>query len=882
MANLCHATHIVGGEVYYQYLNAAANGKGSVYKVSLRLFRDCNVPCKVNNVACLPEETKISVYQNVSGYPSAAYLTLPVEDTIQLTLTDYPPCISNKPSVCYEVHIYSTTVTLPDNDAGYILAYENCCRATTLNVKNDNAYSIQGLPGVTYDCTIPGKKILPDGHNSTAVFNLKKPDLVCYNTRFSLDYGATDPDAGDSVSFAFTPAYTSGETFQGADDEQSAEAPVYQDVTYNMSSGYTGFSPLGTGAAINPVTGQISGISPTKTGLYVVSVVVLEWRQGVNIASHRKDFILRVENCNIPEAKLAPSYITCNGFDLTFTNESNSANINSYYWDFGDPTTNADVSLSPVANWHYPAAGTYKVKLITNPGTSCSSTDSTYASVFPGFKVDFKYNGACISSPYVFTDASTTAYGVIDSWRWDFGDPTTKGDTARVKNPPPYKYSKGGNISVQLIATNSKGCKDTASYPITLVETPVIRLPFRDTLICDQDALQLSASTNLNSSATTYSWTPNTAITDANTPTPTVHPQTTTTYYLHVADGNNCTSDASVLVNVTDKVSLAMQPDTLICLTDTIQFHPVTNALHFNWTSDDEPVIDNTVKNAQAVPRKTTNYHLDANVGSCKNDGDVQVAIYPYPETDIQKIKPICLGTAVQLHASYNGTAFSWSPTSTLLNANTLDPTAGPSQTTKYYFTARDATPGHCPKPVTDTVTVIITPPITVFAGNDTNIVVGQELHLQASGARNYTWSPPTGMNKTNVSDPTVVLPESITRITYIVKGSTPEGCTDEDSLTVTQYKTMPSIFVPSAFTPNGDMINDIIKPIVAGIKKLETFSIYNRLGQLIYQTTTVGEGWDGIYKDKKQNAGTYVYEAIAIDYTGRRIVKKGTVVLIR
>ena len=269
-------------------------------------------------------------------------------------------------------------------------------------------------------------------------------------------------------------------------------------------------------------------------------------------------------------------------------------------------------------------------------------------------------------------------------------------------------------------------------------------------------------------------------------------------------------------------------------------------------------------------------------MGSCEADDNITVATYPYPEADIEKINPICIGTAVQLHASYNGTEFAWSPTSALLNANTLNPTAGPSQTTTYFFTVHDALTGHCPKPVTESVTVVITPPITVFAGNDTNIVVGQTLHLQATGAKNYHWSPPTGINKTDISDPTVVLPADITSITYEVKGSTPEGCQDVDSLTVTQYKTMPSIFVPSAFTPDGDDVNDIIRPIVAGMKQLDNFSIYNRLGQLLFRTTSINVGWDGTFAGKRQPAGTYVYQAVAVDYTGKKIVKKGTVVLIR
>ena len=150
IANLCRATHIVGGEVFYQYISSDSSGK-STYKVSLRLFRDCLVPCgDGTNVACLPAQTVIAVYESgTNTFISELYLPLTDDASLSLDpalLGDYPPCITTKPPLCYEVKTYTTTVTLADNNNGYTLAYENCCRATTLNVLNNNRYSVQGLP----------------------------------------------------------------------------------------------------------------------------------------------------------------------------------------------------------------------------------------------------------------------------------------------------------------------------------------------------------------------------------------------------------------------------------------------------------------------------------------------------------------------------------------------------------------------------------------------------------------------------------------------------------------------------------------------------------------------------------------------------------------
>jgi len=92
----------------------------------------------------------------------------------------------------------------------------------------------------------------------------------------------------------------------------------------------------------------------------------------------------------------------------------------------------------------------------------------------------------------------------------------------------------------------------------------------------------------------------------------------------------------------------------------------------------------------------------------------------------------------------------------------------------------------------------------------------------------------------------------------------------------------LPEIFIPSAFSPNGDGMNDIIRPKVVGMKQYNYFRVYNRLGQMLYSTSTLEQGWDGRLGGTLQPSGAYVYMAQAVDYTGKMINKKGTFVLIR
>ena len=87
---------------------------------------------------------------------------------------------------------------------------------------------------------------------------------------------------------------------------------------------------------------------------------------------------------------------------------------------------------------------------------------------------------------------------------------------------------------------------------------------------------------------------------------------------------------------------------------------------------------------------------------------------------------------------------------------------------------------------------------------------------------------------------------------------------------------------MPNAFTPNGDTKNEVLRPILLGMRTLHFFRVYNRNGQLIFSTTQKNDGWDGTFKGNPQDAGTYVWMAEGINYRGELKQKKGTSILIR
>jgi gliding motility-associated-like protein len=161
----------------------------------------------------------------------------------------------------------------------------------------------------------------------------------------------------------------------------------------------------------------------------------------------------------------------------------------------------------------------------------------------------------------------------------------------------------------------------------------------------------------------------------------------------------------------------------------------------------------------------------------------------------------------------------------------------------------------------------------------DTSIVLGQPLQLTATGSTNYSWTPIDWLNNPTIFNP-LALPQN--NIEYIVKVSNAQGCFDQDSINVKVFKTDPDLLVPSGFSPDKDGKNDVFRPIPVGMRSLDAFRVYNRWGQLVFSTSLIGAGWDGYWGGQEQGPGTYVWYAEGTNYLGKKVEKKGTVILIR
>ncbi|MEO6539090.1 MAG: gliding motility-associated C-terminal domain-containing protein, partial [Ferruginibacter sp.] len=251
------------------------------------------------------------------------------------------------------------------------------------------------------------------------------------------------------------------------------------------------------------------------------------------------------------------------------------------------------------------------------------------------------------------------------------------------------------------------------------------------------------------------------------------------------------------------------------------------------------------------------------------------VLVNPSPLGQVSfSIATICNGDSLQLIAS-GGQIYEWLPSLTVSSPNSPAPIASPTQTTAYIVKVSNQF--MC----ADTASVVVTvlPKPTADAGPDRVIIAGNPIELEANATGSnltYSW-----INGLFINDPDMLRPMVNPKVDtkYILIVSTDNGCgIAEDSVNVKVYS---GVYIPNAFTPNGDNINDRWNiPALAAFKNFELL-VFNRYGQIVFSNSRSIKPWDGKYKGKDVPVGVYTYY---IDLkTGNAVGKlKGTVLVIR
>jgi gliding motility-associated-like protein len=504
------------------------------------------------------------------------------------------------------------------------------------------------------------------------------------------------------------------------------------------------------------------------------------------------------------------------------------------------------------------------------------------------YRKEFQFSA--LDCPEIITPAVTNCrnFGVTFShdndpqlqYNWDFGVTGITTDTSSQVQPT-YLYPDTGRFIVKMKVQRGANCVDsfytTASvYPgfnaaMQLPPAPLCSgglLTFRDnstTSFGIVNGWKWYNLTNGNTIASTQSFYSNTFTTPG-----------IKTIALVATSSLGCRDSITRTIDLARGPLIDAGPDQGLCIGDTLQLNVSSDGDSFSW-SPAAGMDDPTAQSPRFFTTTTRNYEVRAFIAGCVSIDSIRIRTAPIPTVTVNSNRNfICFGDTAQFAAG-TGSRYQWIPAAGLSNPNSAQPRAYPRISTMYKVFVTDTL--GCSKAGVDSVFLRAIPKINVNAGRDTFVIKGNPIRLNATGASLYNWQPAQVLNNPALAQPIALLNGTTT---FTVRGYTPEGCEGFDTMKVVWLEYDPDIYVPSAFSPNNDGHNNILRPIGYGVQYIDYFAVYNRWGQQVYFTKVFGNGWDGNINGKPQPQGVYVWHLVARDFMGRIIQKKGSVMLVR
>ncbi len=576
------------------------------------------------------------------------------------------------------------------------------------------------------------------------------------------------------------------------------------------------------------------------------------------------NLVLPIDNIpfktNIDSVRIKDSLLNCNGFDFKGLAYINTAPIASWQWYFGDGGQATTQNTSHA----YTAAGLYTVKLIVTDINGCIDSTSKDVNALPGVNAEAGADTSICTNGSASVTLNGTAVGGPYLW-----SPAIYLNNPNIQNPV---ATISTTTTFYLNVTGSASCTSIDSVTIYINPLPLVNTR-TDTAICRLSPLVLNTVSN----AVSYQWSPPAYVSNPNIASPNYIDNFSHRVYVTGTSALGCKATDSLDVTVNPLPVVQTIADTTLCQSENVTL-TTTGAQTYSWNPAiglSNPAIASPVFIGNSGQTYTVT-GTDAN--GCKNNDLVTINVIMPGSFKAPPAFTICQKQSVQLDGNNgNQVSYLWSPATYLSNATIINPLANPPQTTLYTLLVTDNRCGY-DSIFTTLLTVLPAPFISVRKSNDIDCAL-KSATLFASGGNQYLWSPSAGLNNPNISSP-VATPSNTQTYTVLVKDAT--GCTNTDSVTIFIKKAASlARYMPNAFTPDGNGINDCygLKNWMY-IQKLQ-FYIFNRYGEQVFATSNPKVCWNGTYKGKPALAGAYVYVIKAQTDCGEE-EQKGSFLLIR
>jgi len=527
-----------------------------------------------------------------------------------------------------------------------------------------------------------------------------------------------------------------------------------------------------------------------------------------------------------------------------------STGTNQFLWSFGDGNTSTEVSPSH----GYSIPGIYNVMLIAIGDGLCVQSDTAYTQVEVASVLNLTYTPPPTICQGQNIQLQTQG---ADQYFWML----TGGLNANEQTIPNPTVSPIITTVYTVIGSNDCG-SDTAFISVPVVSFN-IQLTVSENEICEGGAVSVSSTP-----AITYQWQPATNINNPNAQNAVFTPGQSGFVSLLATDANNCTSRDSVFIEV-DNFPVASAPnDTIICLGDEIVLSHTSTDTQV-WTN----LQNNESTNGGSLsinPTQSVVYQLAVSnsCGISRDTTQVDVSIV-MPTAGPEKTT--CVSEPIVVFAT-GGVNYSWLPASDFSFPTNSTSILIPRANVNYTVIVENDIGCQA----------IADLPITLFplgfvtAGEDKIIKYGESTTLNGnSSLGTLVWTPDFRLSCFDCIQP---LSTTDSTIKYTVTLTDSFGCKYSDETLVLVEGTL---YIPNAFTPNGDGINDYFGPEAIDVTRY-SLKIFNRWGEIIFTSSNLKNGWDGTFKGKIAQNDVYVYQLFYEFNSGKTANFVGRVTLIQ
>ncbi len=590
----------------------------------------------------------------------------------------------------------------------------------------------------------------------------------------------------------------------------------------------------------------------------------------------------------------------CLGDTMHFTNTSsvdNSTSISNYLWVFGDsgPTSSMQHSTH-----YYSSAAEYTVTLVVTTTDGCTNVVNNTVKTFAAPVSLFTFSSSCLFDSAVFTNTSANpAIGITASWSWNFGDGTSFNTSVWS---PGHVYSAPGTYQVELITHSSNlGCPDTLQETITVFPLPTANFSF--TNVCLNQAMTFNDLSNVpigNITGSSWDFGDASPLSTAQNPSYTYTAPGTYSVSLITTTNNSCkdTITISTVVHPLPEVQYSAHN---VCDGSAVQFNnlstiPSSDAIQsWSWSFGDASSVNNS-QNASHLYAANGSYTVELLVVStfgCMDSISKTSIINPKPHVNFSSIDtagcaPFCVSFQNLSNVS-TGSYTSW-----LWNfgdgGNASDPShcyynSSVLLSNSFNVNLTVISDSGCVSSLSKSnyITVYPNSNADFTVQPQTAVITNPVISIMDASVGANLWNWDFGdLQTASLSNPLHHSYADTGAYSIILITNNAFGCAD------TAYQTViiqPDFlfYIPNAFTPNDDGVNDSFSGKGIFISSYEMM-IFDRWGNLIFFTDDIDKPWDGKsnHGNEISPGGVYIYSIKITDFTKVKHNYKGIVTLVR